>query len=140
MKVKSSSLDFCSEALAAHGKAGDGMQYLGALLDGAKAWIELLHWLLGHGLAEKGGKLKMFSVPPVFCITFNGRNASASSVSQKMLYSDLSQITILTFSHSSTIFSIYNITDRIYFAKETIYQKTVILKRLILFMERNENC
>lgn len=43
VKIKSSSLDFCSEAIAAHGKAGDGMQYLRGLLDGAKAWIEAHH-------------------------------------------------------------------------------------------------
>lgn len=103
--------------------------------------MELLHWLLSHGLAENGGKLKMFSVPPVFCITSNKKIASASSVSQKkMLHSDLPQITILTFLHTSTVFSIYNKTDGIYFAKETVYQETVILGRLTLFMERNENC
>lgn len=65
----------------------------------------------GYELAWKREKLKMFSVCPIFYITSNGKNTSASSVSQRMFYSDLPQITKFTFLHTFTVFSIYNRTD-----------------------------
>lgn len=58
--------------------------------------------------------MMIFSVSSDFYITPNGNNTSASVVSQKIIYSDLPQITKLPFLFTftvNTVFSIYNKTD-----------------------------
>lgn len=75
----------------------------------------------GFVLVWKREKQKMFSVCLIFYIICNGKNTLASLVSQRVFYSDLSQITKLTFLHTFREFSIYSRTDYMSFDEDNIY-------------------
>jgi len=65
----------------------------------------------GEESARKTENLKTFSVCPIFYNTSNGKNTSVPLVSQRIFYSDLPQITKLTFLCTFKAFTVYSRTD-----------------------------
>lgn len=117
-EIKSNCLDFCLKATAQE-KAGDKMQYLGGLLDGAKACIEayhmqLLQWLFWLCVMWEERKNKDVFYLSIFLHQLQWKTNQNKQkkppwlplfLKKKNNNSGLLQITKLTIIHVFTVFS-----------------------------------